>query len=75
MLFRSSSLLLPESEAIKIVSRSNDGLVVAGDGFSSEFKNIKEINIELSPVSIRLLRFENYEFWAKAKNKFLIPSE
>ena len=70
-----SSLLLPESEAIKIVSRSNDGLVVAGDGFSSEFKNIKEINIELSPVNIKLLRFENYEFWAKAKNKFLIPSE
>ena len=70
-----SSLLLPSFEAIKIVSRSNDGLVIAGDGFSSEFKNIKEINIELSPVSIRLLRFENYEFWAKAKNKFLIPSE
>lgn len=69
-----SSLLLPESEAIKIVSHSNDGLVIAGDGFSSEFKNIKEINIELSPVSINLLRFENYEFWAKAKNKFLIPS-
>lgn len=70
-----SSLLLPSFEAIKIVSRSNDGLVIAGDGFSSIFKNIKEINIELSPVSIKLLRFENYEFWAKAKNKFLIPGE
>lgn len=70
-----SSLLLPSFEAIKIVSRSNDGLVIAGDGFSSIFKNLKEINIELSPVSIKLLRFENYEFWAKAKNKFLIPGE
>lgn len=68
-----SSVILPPDLSIRInpeYSREQ-GLLIVTDGMESVHEGIEEIYIEFSESIVKLLRFENYDFWNKVKSKFL----
>jgi NAD+ kinase len=73
--FRSftSSLAVPPDLPIKIQPEPGrwQSLLVVADNNSYSYPKIDEVNLGYSPYEVRLLRFENYDFWSKVKSKFL----
>lgn len=78
-----SSLLLPPDLAIKIyhdeaeadekskMRQVEKAMLITCDGIEHTFNHVSEISIGFSETIVRLLRFENYDFWSKVKSKFL----
>lgn len=68
-----SSIILPPDLSIKIYPEytKEQGLLIVPDGMEIMQKGIDEIQIEFSDSIVKLLRFENYDFWYKVKSKFL----
>ncbi|MBO4235769.1 MAG: NAD(+)/NADH kinase [Firmicutes bacterium] len=69
-----SSILLPPDLSLGIVpgvSESICTLLVTHDSFSEEYENVSKIEVKLSDQKVNLLRFGNYDFWSKVKEKFL----
>lgn len=71
-----SSLILPSTLSLGIVpeqseSSRNSSLTLLNDGIQNIYMNVKDIKIEVSNVTINLVRFEAYDFWTKVKTKFL----
>ncbi|MGI6731004.1 MAG: NAD(+)/NADH kinase [Anaerovoracaceae bacterium] len=68
-----SSIILPSDLSIKIHPENpdNEKILVVTDGLESSQLNVDEITIEFSDSIVKLLRFENYDFWTKVKSKFL----
>lgn len=68
-----SSVVLPQELYVRIHPEIHDdrGLLIVADGMERRHENIREINLEFSDAIVKLMRFENYDFWTKVKTKFL----
>lgn len=68
-----SSIILPPNLSLKIYPEysGEKGILIVTDGMEYNQKDIEEISIEFSESIVKLLRFENYDFWNKVKSKFL----
>ncbi len=68
-----SSLILPPDLSIRINPEYNGerGLLIVPDGMEYLHEGSEEIYLEFSDSIVKLLRFENYDFWSKVKTKFL----
>lgn len=68
-----SSIILPPDLSLKIYPESSEdrGIMIVTDGMEYDQHEIDEITIEFSETRVKLLRFENYDFWNKVKSKFL----
>lgn len=68
-----SSIIVPEHATIKIhpeYTYENSVLIVT-DGTEHRYNEIVEVQVKLSELKIKLLRFKEYNFWNKVKEKFL----
>ena len=69
-----SSILLPANDTIRIagIGRTANGTVmVSFDGRTHDFNNVKYVDIKQSKQEIHLIRFNNYDYWAKLSSKLL----
>ncbi|MCG8540626.1 MAG: NAD(+)/NADH kinase [Clostridia bacterium] len=68
-----SSIIVPKYSTIKIHPEYayENSILVATDGTEYRHNGICEVNIRLSELKIKLLRFKEYNFWNKVKEKFL----
>lgn len=69
-----SSILLPSDLSLGIVTDAGskqDGVCIVCDGYTSDYRDIEEIEVSFSDIQVKLMRFENYDFWTKVKSKFL----
>ena len=69
-----SPLLLPPDLGLGIIpdnGGSKGRMAIAFDGFGRTFDKLDSIEVMLSDVDIKLMRFESYDFWAKVKSKFI----
>lgn len=69
-----SSLIMPAGISIGIIPDLTDAktpIKVLFDGCRREYNKVKNIDVTFSTKEVRLLRFENYDFWNKVKTKFL----
>ncbi|SHK15313.1 NAD(+)/NADH kinase [Paramaledivibacter caminithermalis] len=68
-----SSIIVPNYSTIKIhpeYTYENSVLIVT-DGTEYKYNGIVEVLVKLSELKIKLLRFKEYSFWNKVKEKFL----
>ncbi len=68
-----SSILLPSDLSLGIMPEyeNKHTIKITTDHLEYYYNNVKNIDVEFSDKIIRLLRFENYDFWTKVKSKFL----
>lgn len=68
-----SSVLLPSDLSVTIYPEqmADRGVMIVTDGMEHKRGVVDKITIDLSGDAVRLLRFENYDFWSKVKSKFL----
>ncbi|MBQ1215830.1 MAG: NAD(+)/NADH kinase, partial [Firmicutes bacterium] len=68
-----SSVLLPNNLPVIIHPENAEdrGIYIVADHTSQRYDRIDKITVELSGDAIQLLRFEQYDFWKKAKSKLL----
>lgn len=71
-----SSVLLPPDLSIEIAPdkgrhAEGENIQLFFDGFKAEHNSIDEIEVKFAEETVKLLRFESYDFWRKVKNKFL----
>lgn len=68
-----SSVLLPPNLSVKVYPEEakEGGILISQDGLETRYANVSEIVIEFSNSIVKLLRFENYDFWNKVTSKFL----
>ena len=68
-----SSVILPESTIIGLKPEYTyeNSILIVTDGMEYNFKEIENISIRYSEIGTKLLRMNNYNFWYKAKEKFL----
>lgn len=68
-----SSVLVPPNLVLHIHPEvtTNHGIQIATDGVYFPYLGIDEIIIKFSEQGVKLLRFENYDFWSKVKSKLL----
>ena len=68
-----SSVILPPELVVDVNPeyQKQDGLVVVLDGMEHTHIRPKEVSVSLSNTIVKLMRFENYDFWNKVKTKFL----
>ena len=69
-----SSVLLPASETITIkgTGRNTRGtIIVSFDGRTHEFNNVNYVEVKQSEHEIHLIRFKDYNYWAKLSSKLL----
>lgn len=68
-----SSILLPSelTLGVKPEYTKEDTTYIISDGIETLYHNLKSITVGFSDKVIRLMRFENYDFWNKVKSKFL----
>lgn len=68
-----SSIILPSDLSIRINPEYNGdrGLLIVPDGMEYLHEGPEEIFLEFAESIVKLLRFENYDFWSKVKSKFL----
>lgn len=69
-----SSVLLPASETITIkgIGRNTKStIIVSFDGRTHEFNNVNYCEISQSEHEIHLIRFKDYNYWAKLSSKLL----
>ncbi|MDD4582794.1 MAG: NAD(+)/NADH kinase [Eubacteriales bacterium] len=68
-----SSVVLPQDLFVRIHPEKQEAneLMIVADGIEHKYGNISEITLNFSDVIVKLMRFENYDFWNKVKTKFL----
>ncbi|MGI6765584.1 MAG: NAD(+)/NADH kinase [Lentihominibacter sp.] len=67
-----SSILLPADLSIGVVPENTDNTIYINyDSIEAIYTDIKEINLTLSDKVVNLVRFKDYDFWNKVKDKFL----
>lgn len=68
-----SSVLVPPNLVLHIHPEvtSNHGIQIATDGVNFRYLSIEEIVIKFADQGVKLIRFENYDFWSKVKSKLL----
>lgn len=67
-----SSLLLPADLSIGVVPEKRDtSICVSYDSNVAVYSGVKEISLTLSDEVVHLVRFKDYDFWNKVKDKFL----
>ena len=68
-----TSVLLPPNLALNVFPEHGvkNQILIAADGEEQMFEGIKHIHIGFSKQSVNLIRFENYDFWNKVKQKLL----
>ena len=68
-----SSLILPPDLSIRINPEysGEQGLLIVADSMEHLHESVEEIYMEFAEPIVKLLRFENYDFWNKVKSKFL----
>lgn len=68
-----SSVILPETTVIRLKPEYTyeNSIVIVTDGEEYNFREIDNILIRYSDIGTKLLRMNNYNFWYKAKEKFL----
>ena len=72
--FRSftSSIMLPSDLTLGIVPEESDKVIyIHNDGIETAYSNLKEIEVRTSEKCVNLIRFSDYDFWSKVKDKFL----
>ena len=68
-----SSVIVPPDLSINIYPElsSEHSILVIADGMEYKYHELSDISISFSESKVKLLRFENYDFWNKVKSKFL----
>lgn len=67
-----SSILIPSELTLEIVPEQEENRIfIVNDGIETGYADVKEIKMEVSDISVQLLRFKDYDFWNKVKTKFL----
>ncbi len=67
-----SSILLPSELSLGISPERDDNRIfIINDGIQTGYSNVKEITVTVAETSVQLMRFKDYDFWNKVKNKFL----
>jgi len=68
-----SSVILPEYTLIGLKPEYTyeNSILIVTDGMEYSYKGIESIVIRYSQIGTKLLRLNNYNFWYKAKEKFL----
>lgn len=68
-----SSLILPPDLSIRVNPEESgeQGLLIVSDSMEHLHEGVDEIYIGFAEPIVKLLRFENYDFWNKVKSKFL----
>jgi NAD+ kinase len=68
-----SSVIVPPDLTVNIYPEytSDNSILIIVDGLEYRFQEITDISINFSETTVKLLRFENYDFWNKVKSKFL----
>ncbi|MGE9895290.1 NAD(+)/NADH kinase [Anaerovoracaceae bacterium SGI.195] len=70
-----SSILLPPELTLGIspdIRTDEKPIRIIFDGYYKEYTDIKSMEVSMGTRTIKLLRFENYDFWEKVKSKFLL---
>ncbi len=68
-----SSILLPSDMCLGVIPEkpTEKTLKITTDQLEYTYQDIKSASVVFSSKVVRLLRFENYDFWNKVKTKFL----
>ena len=68
-----AGILLPANDKLAVIPCNNVDrtLSVTYDGMLAEYEDVIELSMRLSRKKINLIRFDDYRFWEKVKNKFL----
>lgn len=67
-----SSILLPDDMNLGIIPESKENRIyVANDGEVTGYSNVQSIEVRRSSKVVNLIRFKDYDFWNKVKDKFL----
>ncbi|WP_324824280.1 NAD(+)/NADH kinase [Sinanaerobacter sp. ZZT-01] len=68
-----SSVILPADLFVKIYPEPKEGhgIVIVADGMEHRYGSIDQVKVNFAENIVKLLRFENYDFWTKVKSKFL----
>ena len=67
-----SSIMLPPDLTLGIVPEASDKVInIHNDGIETSYTNLKEIEVRTSDKCVNLIRFSDYDFWSKVKDKFL----
>lgn len=69
-----SSIMFPAYKKVSLIPEGRTGeekLLVSFDGQIKEYENVNLIEIVQSELEIHLIRFQNYDYWEKLKNKLL----
>ena len=67
-----SSILLPSELTLGIVPESVESRIyITNDGIETGYSDVKYIDVKASDKSVNLIRFRDYDFWNKVKDKFL----
>ena len=68
-----SGIIVPTQTSIELVPVNNEGkkIAVIEDGSIVENGDIKRIDIHVADRKARIVRFSNYSFWGKVKDKII----
>ncbi len=68
-----SSIILPAELSVTIFPEVKEerGIVLVADGMEHRYGKVEQVKIYFAENIVKLLRFENYDFWTKVKSKFL----
>lgn len=69
-----SSVIYPSQKIVTLITEKNtlsDELIIAYDGLLNTYDNVSKIKISQSDMSVNLIRFSDYGYWAKLKDKLL----
>lgn len=67
-----SSIMLPSDLTLGVVPENKEKTIyVTNDGIETEYTDVNSIEVKASTKYVNLIRFRNYDFWNKVKDKFL----
>ena len=67
-----SSILLPDDLCLGVVpEKPENRIYITNDGIETCYSDVKSIEVSASDKHVNLIRFNNYDFWNKVKDKFL----
>ncbi len=68
-----SSIVVPKYSTFKIQPEYmfENSITIVVDGMEHRYKEIVEVQVKMSELQIKLIKFKEYGFWNKVKEKFL----
>ncbi|MDD6311193.1 MAG: NAD(+)/NADH kinase [Firmicutes bacterium] len=67
-----SSIMLPSDLPLGIhPERAKNEICINYDGITAVYKDVTDIRVEIPDRTVKLIRFKDYDFWDKVKDKFL----